>query len=65
MAASGPPTVPGLPSNWPELLADALHALPDDEFEIVWRQVGKIVRFLAREKRAEREGLAALEAGHD
>jgi len=48
--------VPGLPANWPELLADALHGLSDDEFEIAWRQVGKTVRFLARDMRGKEAG---------
>jgi hypothetical protein len=54
--------VPGLPANWPELLAEALADMDDEGFEAAWRQVGKTVRFLAREKRARAAQPAAEEA---
>lgn len=43
--------IPGLPANWPELLGEGLADLAPDEFEELWRGIGKAVRAKAREKR--------------
>ena len=45
--------VPGLPDNWPELLADALSELSHAEFEDAWDALGKAVRARSHAIRAE------------
>jgi len=49
--------IPGLPDRWPELLADALSELGDEEFEQAWQVIGKDVRARSR---AIRAGIEAI-----
>lgn len=49
--------IPGLPERWPELIANALSELSNDEFEESWRAIGKIVRLRSREIRREVEAI--------
>jgi hypothetical protein len=36
--------IPGLPTNWPEVVGEALSVLEPGDFEVAWRAIGVAVR---------------------
>lgn len=45
--------VPGLPDNWPSLLADVLSELGADEFDDAWETLGRFILAKSRLIRIE------------